>query len=352
MRSDESILVIGGGLSGMALSYYLSKMGKRVMLAESSSRLGGRIHTFNGELETPLELGATWFSDIHIHLMELIKELKLEKFLQYAKGNSVFQMKSFVPPQKFVIPEADPPAYRLVGGTQKLIEKLFKAQPDLLIRLDTAVTAIHETESGIYAETAKQEKLFAHKVIVCIPPQLCAAKISFTPELPVELKDMMPKVQTWLAGTLKFVVEYEQAFWRNDGYSGTLFSHPEAGPIIEMYDHCSADQHKFGFTGFLSPNTAGFTEDVRRDLVIKQLAGFFGPQAGKFRTYKDKLWNDAYLLAGTQIVQLPRQAIGDEILQRAYMHEKLYFSGTESSPEYGGYMDGAIFAAKRTAALL
>jgi monoamine oxidase len=249
MRSNERIIITGGGLSGLTLAYLLSKRSIHSIVLEASPRLGGRIQTVHGALQTPLELGATWFSDMHPHLLSLIDELELKKYPQFSKGISLFQTKSFEPPQKFFVPGAEIPSYRLAGGTQALIDALAQKLPDGAIRFNTKVTAIRETDRGIAVETSNGNQLDTDKVMLCIPPQLAGAQIAFSPGLPDTLQEILPGVQTWMAGAVKFTLEYNDAFWRKEGYSGMLYSH--AGIITEMYDHTNFEENKFGFTGFL-----------------------------------------------------------------------------------------------------
>ncbi|MBT8295924.1 MAG: FAD-dependent oxidoreductase, partial [Gramella sp.] len=71
MNAKENFLIVGGGLSGLSLAYELSKKGIKATILEASSRLGGRIQTEKGEKETPLELGATWFGEMHTNLIGL-----------------------------------------------------------------------------------------------------------------------------------------------------------------------------------------------------------------------------------------------------------------------------------------
>ncbi|MGN6511120.1 MAG: FAD-dependent oxidoreductase, partial [Chitinophaga sp.] len=127
--SQEKIFIIGGGLSGLTSAYLLSKKNIRATILEASTRLGGRIQTVKGAIDTPLELGATWFSDMHPNLLSLIDELGLKKYPQFSKGISLFQTKSFEPTQKFFVPEAEIPSYRLAGGTQMLTDTLAKKLP-------------------------------------------------------------------------------------------------------------------------------------------------------------------------------------------------------------------------------
>lgn len=341
----ERIIIIGGGLSGLTLAYLLSKQGKESKVLEASNRLGGRIQTVKGVLETPLELGATWFSDMHQNLLSLINELGLEKYKQFSKGTSLFQTKSFEPPQQFYVPESESPSYRLKDGTQNLIDTLTKKLPSENISLNTKVVSISESNNEIIIGISNGEKLHADKVILCLPPQLIASKIQFSLQLSDAVSEILPTVQTWMAGAVKFVLEYEAPFWKNKGYSGMLYSH--SGIVSEMYDHTNFEENKFGFTGFLNGSSVSYSKEVRKEFVLKQLAELFGEEASNPIHYFDKIWTDEFVLSGNQIIQRPHQNNGHSLLQNSYIDGKLLFSGTETATEFGGYMEGAVIAALR-----
>jgi len=347
MGLNERIIIIGGGLSGLTLAYVLSKRTISATVLEASSRLGGRIQTIRGTIGTPLELGATWFSDMHPNLLALIDELGLTQYPQFSEGISLFQTRSFEPPQKFFVPEGEMPSYRLAGGTQMLIDTLVQKLSGKAILTSTKATAIDETESGIAVQTAGGETMHAAKVIICIPPQLAAKQLTFSPGLPDALGTVLPNVQTWMAGAVKFVLEYDRPFWRKNGYSGMLYSH--AGIITEMYDHTSFEENKFGFTGFLNGSAASYSSEVRKEFVLSQLGGLLGEQALKPAAYFDKVWTDEFILDGNQVIQRPHQYNGHPLLQQSYMNGKLFFAATETASEFPGYMEGAVIAAQSAA---
>lgn len=347
MKKTEQIVIVGGGLSGLSLAWWLSKEGITPTILEASSRLGGRILTKRGKLGTPLELGATWFSDLHTNLLALIDDLELRKFHQFSEGISLFQTKSFEPPQKFFVPGAESPSYRLAGGTQELTDTLAKQLPAGSIRLNSRVVAVKEKENGLLVVTADGRTLNPDLVVLCLPPQLAASRIVFAPELPMEVRKLLPAVQTWMAGAIKFTVEYAEPFWRNQGYSGMLYSH--AGIIAEMYDHTNMEEDKFGFTGFLNGGAASYTPAVRKEFAIRQLAELLGDKAAAPVSYFDKVWTGENVLAGNQIIQRPHQNNGHPLLQTAYMNGKLFFCGTETATAHAGYMEGAVISAKKIA---
>lgn len=347
MHSKKQIIIIGGGLSGLTLSYLLQKKNYDITLLEASPRLGGRIQTVKGNLDTPLELGATWFADKHEHLCALLKELGIPKYPQYSKGITFFQTKSFEPPQQFFVPESEQPSYRIAGGTQTLINTLSNKLNNQDIRLGTTVVAIKAAEKSVVVEAADGMYLQGDKVVICIPPQLAGSLINFPAELPTHVQAVLPTVQTWMAGAIKFVVEYDEPFWRKKGFSGMLYSHADI--VTEMYDHTNYEEDKYGFTGFLHGGAAGFSMDVRKANVLRHLGEIFGIEAQKPTAYFDKVWNDEYITQGNPIIEYPHQNNGHPALQMNYVGGKIWFCGTETSTQFPGYMEGAIQAAIRVA---
>lgn len=343
MDNYQDIIIIGAGLSGLTLGYLLAKQGKSFKILEASDRIGGRIQTIQGKLGTPLELGATWFSDLHPNLLALLDELDIKKFAQYSGGISLFQTKSFEPAQEFYVPASESPSYRIAGGTQKLANKLFESLPDDAVWLNQKVTVVRKTAERTVLETSAGSTYTATQVVVCIPPQLAGCLIQFSPALPDTLQSLMPAVQTWMAGAIKFVLEYEIPFWRNKGYSGMLYSH--AGIITEMYDHSNFEENRYGFTGFLNGGASAFSAEVRKELVTSQLVSLLGQEAAERSYYKDKIWTDENIIYGSQHIERPHQNNGHPLFRQAYQEGTLMFCGTETSVEHPGYMEGAVLSA-------
>lgn len=343
MKSKRLVLV-GGGLSGMSLAYFLSKENLNIQMVEASSRLGGRIHTAIGKLGTPLELGATWFSDGHQNLLQLLTELGLEKYLQFSGGKSLFQSKSNVPAQSFYVAESENPSYRIVGGTERLIEKLRENISNVGMLFETRISAIIDNGNEITLKTSDGDLIYADLVILCLPPQLVGSQIQFSPNLPEDIINILPTVQTWMGGSIKFTLEYNKPFWRNNGYSGMLYT--QEGIVIEMYDHTNFEGNKFGFTGFLNPAAAVLTKQEREKQVLHQLFQLFGEDIFHPSTYVDRVWTGADVFIKTQFMHRPHQNNGHNLLKKSYMNGKLYFSGTETATNHAGYMEGAIISAQ------
>ena len=56
----------------------------------------------------------------------------------------------------------------------------------------------------------------------------------------------MQNIPTWMGYSAKCVVEFETAFWKEEGLSGFAFSH--LGPLGEIHDACTEETAAiFGF---------------------------------------------------------------------------------------------------------
>ncbi|MDM1295788.1 FAD-dependent oxidoreductase [Sphingobacterium sp. N143] len=94
-------------------------------------------------------------------------------------------------------------------------------------------------------------------------------------------------------------------------------------------------------------SASGYSTEVRKEFVLKQLVDLLGPDASFPTSYFDKVWTDEYILSGSQIIHRPHQNNGHPSLQQSYMNGRLFFAATETAVEFSGYMEGAVIAAKR-----
>ena len=90
------IVVIGGGIAGVYLTYKIHKKNPKVkvLLIEKENRLGGRVHTFTNNYMS-VEAGAGRINGSHPHTMDLIRELGLTKKLHKIEGSVVFRPANF-----------------------------------------------------------------------------------------------------------------------------------------------------------------------------------------------------------------------------------------------------------------
>lgn len=341
----EEIIIIGAGLSGLSTAYHLKKENISFKILEAQNRLGGRIETIYGNQETPMEMGATWFSKEHKHFLQLLKELNVGFFEQQTEGISLFETMSFEPPQQYFVPANTHSAYRIKGGTFSIIEALQNTIGKENIILNTEITQIIDEGDKIKLVDSLGNSFYCKHLIISIPPKLLINSITFLPELPQSVNQIMQKTQTWMSGSAKFSVEYDKPFWKEKGFSGSVYS--QSGLASEIYDHSNFEETKFAIKGFLNGSSTHYSFEERKQKVITQLQHYFGIEAQNFISYNDKIWNDKYIMPDEDATFLPpHYNNGHPIFEESYMNNKLFFTGTETSKVFSGYMEGAIIASK------
>ncbi len=339
----KKIIILGAGLTGLSLAYLLKKKGINTHIIEARDRIGGRIHTIKGKQDSLMEMGATWLGKKHTYLNAFLEELGIGIFQQYIHGTTFFETMSFTPPQKFEVPASDDPFFRIQGGTSKLISTLADEVGMENISLNQPVTKIKKTENQI--SISSNEKTFeANLIISTIPAKLFIQSIECSPALPSEATSIFANTQIWMESSVKFAVEYDSPFWKEKGLSGAVFS--QSSLIPEMYDHTNFEENKFALKGFLNGSVVQYSKEDREKMVIQNLKKFFGEDAENYVGYFDRIWEkEKYTFSPTANFIPSHYNNGHPIYQNSFWDNSLFITGTETSPNYGGYMEGAIQSA-------
>lgn len=343
----EDIIIIGAGLSGLVSAYQLKKKQVKFRIIEAQNRVGGRIETVYGRQNTPMEMGATWFGDEHRNLLDLLDELHIGPFEQHTEGIALFETMSFTPPQQYLVPANAQAAYRMQGGSTTLIHALLAHVGMENILLDTSIVHISQENDHLCLTDATNQSYRAKQVIIAMPPKLIAHAMQFSPLLPAALTQVMQQTQTWMSGSTKFAVEYARPFWKEHGFSGSVYS--QSGLATEIYDHSNVEETKFALKGFLNGSAIHYTQAERKEKVIAQLVHYFGSAAQDCLAYTDKIWHDSFIQPPNDTFLPPHRNNGHPVYQESYWDKRLFFTGTETSKSFSGYMEGAIIAAKAVA---
>ncbi len=71
---NDGVIVVGGGVAGLACAAELSRRGRRVLLLEAGGRFGGRVHTIaHSTAGVPVELGAEFIHGNPPEIFDLLK---------------------------------------------------------------------------------------------------------------------------------------------------------------------------------------------------------------------------------------------------------------------------------------
>lgn len=337
-------LIIGGGLSGLALAETLESQDDDYVLLEARPRFGGRIltqHDGNGYFD----MGPAWFWPGQPRIAGLIERLKLQKFDQFAEGILTFEDENgrIQRGQGFSSKDG---SWRLVGGFAKLTDALADRLPDHRKQSDATVVGLEMSVDHCTATLKNGEKITGDQIVLALPPRV-AAQIELSPSLPVNVKHAMQGISTWMAGQAKAVAVYDTPFWRDEGLSGDAIS--RKGPMVEIHDASPATGGPYALFGFIGvPPEGRADERVLRQHLKAQLSRMFGPQAADPRQLYVKDWAfDPY--TATEADKAPLYAHPTYGLPRAmadFWQGKLHFAGTEVAPVFGGYIEGALEAAE------
>jgi monoamine oxidase len=342
-NKNYDIIIIGAGLTGLALAYYLRNSGKRLLIIEGRDRIGGRILTLKNDGEAPQEMGATWLGRQHRALISLLKELDIETFEQVLGDRAIYEPISTSPPQIVQLPPNNDPSYRIANGTMSIIEKLQSYISDDAIQLDEKVISITEVNDQLNILSDKASYT-ADIVISTLPPYLLSQTIEITPTLPIELMDAMQHTHTWMGESIKVSLSYSKAFWHSKKTSGTIFS--SVGPITEIYDHSDISNNTAALMGFFNGSYFSVSREERLELIMKQLQKYYGDVVHSYISYNEKVWrNDHMTYIPYQDHLLPHQNNGHHLYRASYLNNRLYIAGAETSITHPGYMDGAVSSA-------
>lgn len=248
---------------------------------------------------------------------------------------------------------------RVKGGTQQISELLTEKIGGNKIYLERAVTRIVQWEEdggGLTIYTATGAPFRARHAIVTIPPQF-VTRIDFQPPLPPNRRLLMENMP--MGHLIKFVITYDQAYWRDAGYSGEVVSNGgdrllpgcSSGPISIVYD-ATTDSGVAALVGFIAGQHAtewkAKTEKERKTAVLLSLTQCLGMWAAQPTSYTEKDWSEEDYVGGCPVsFGVPGIAFSFHALQQP--HGRISWAGTETSNHWTGYLSGAVQSGRRAA---
>lgn len=349
MQTD--ILIVGGGLSGLALADALEREGRDWQLVEATERLGGRIYSPNIQSEK-FDLGPAWFWRGQPRMARMIERFRLGSFEQYSQGaiqiqdrtGAVRSHNGYSPMQG---------SLRLKGGMGELVQAIADELPRERVHLNRSVRQLAQTQDAVVAETNKG-LIRAKQVVLALPPRLIASNISFKPELPAAAMEVMASTATWMAGQAKFLAVYDQPYWRQAGFSGDAMS--QRGPLVEIHDASPAQGGPYALFGFVGV-PAHIRESHREELIemVKaQLVELYGDALRQPLEARLQDWAQVTTVA----TQADRQSSGHHPFYgyppslKGLYDGRLIFGASEMGSQFGGYLEGALEAAENAQTML
>ncbi|WP_299143086.1 FAD-dependent oxidoreductase [uncultured Tateyamaria sp.] len=350
MDLQTRTLIIGGGLSGLALADRLAAAGQDFQLVEARDRFGGRVltDTIGG---AAFDLGPAWFWPGQPRMAALLDRLGTGVFEQYAQGELMFEDESGQVAQGRGFASMQG-SYRVVGGLGAVIDGLRRSLPQDRLHPSTPVTALHRVAGGVQVHTASGGRVTAQRVVLAMPQRLVAA-LDYQPPLPASAVSAITETATWMAGQAKAIAVYDRPFWREAGLSGDAMS--RHGPMVEIHDASPAQGGPYALFGFVGvPAKGRRDQQALRTQVQAQLVRLFGAAAASPVAIVIKDWAFDPHTATTDDQQplYAHPQYGVPQAAENMWDGALILSGTEAAPQFGGYLEGALEAAENTASSL
>lgn len=237
-------------------------------------------------------------------------------------------------------------AFHVPGSMHQLAGRMGAQLRDHLV-LEAPATAIGQDGAGVTVVSPAGEWRAA-RAIVTVPLPL-TARIRYDPALPPR-RDALAQ-RSPMGSVIKYWVAYREPFWRRRGLSGEVTS--DRSPTDGFYDGSPPDGSVGLLVGFIEAGHAlalsGRSTEERRSLVVARIAELLGPEGADPIDYVDNDWPaeawsrgcyGAFMGPGVLTALGPalREPFG-----------RIHWGGTETSPVWSGYIEGAIESGERAA---
>src|ERR687890_282152 len=402
-RGDTAadVVIVGAGLAGLTAARELERSGAAVLVIEAQDRVGGR--TMAGHVAgTIVELGGQWIGPGQRRIGALAADLGVETFPTHLPGRTVFceggRRSEYE--EDGEIPLSDPAAlrevedafgalgelareslyaceprdisllgvladiassgsfeglfeieasaeeYRFVGGAQEIPVRLAEELEGRMV-LGSPVQRIVQGEGAVLVESDRVS-VRGETVIVTVPPAL-RGRIEYVPALGPRhdgLSQRMP-----MGAVIKCHAVYGTPFWREAGLNGRTES--DTGPCRITCDNSFPAEDAGVLTGFILGSDArewGRREKGDRErAVLECFSCYFGAKALDPLGYAETDWGaEVYSRGGYAGVPTPGVLLDHgPALQEPV--GRIYWAGAETSPEWSGYMEGAVESGERAA---
>ena len=239
-------------------------------------------------------------------------------------------------------PGETPEEWLLFGGAGEVAKRL-AAELGSDVLLNAPVSSIRETEGRVTVTYGDRQTIKASSAVVAIPP-ITRLQIQFQPPLPprfVQLMQRTPMPSKW-----KVLAVYPNAFWRDQGFCGAASGNLSV--LEQTADACPPSGRPGILASFVSGQQIGrfsqLSDQEQRELVLRDLEAFWGPQAAQPLELVIKRWTeDPWITGGYGITRNPGAwtAYGSTWQEP---HGRVFWAGTEQSTRWPGYFEGAIEA--------
>ncbi|HZK04522.1 MAG TPA: flavin monoamine oxidase family protein [Actinomycetaceae bacterium] len=229
---------------------------------------------------------------------------------------------------------------RIEGGSVLVCERLAAGLGDR-VSLGAVVRGIHHGDAAVSVATRDGREFSGSRVIVAVPPAL-AGRLEYEPALPSWRDGLTQRVP--MGAVIKMFAIYERPFWREKGLNGQVAS--ERGPVKVTFDNSPPGYGRGIMLGFLEGDEARVwarrTREERRDVFVECLVRYVGDGARHPIEYVEQDWMAEEFSRGGYGAHFTPGAWTSYGPALTAAVGRIHWAGTEYSPVWNGYMEGAV----------
>ncbi|KAM5341316.1 hypothetical protein ACJ41O_014347 [Fusarium nematophilum] len=230
-------------------------------------------------------------------------------------------------------------------GNQAFCHRMAAGLKPNSVKVSAAVKSITQKDGSCVVETSDGTSYKADKVIVSVPTPLYPL-IRFDPDLPPPKKALGESTESGYYS--KTVLVFDKPWWHAPNLSGEYSS--ADGPIAFTRDTCVPADDQYSITCFHAGDTgrkwSKLPADERKRVVLRDFRAAFGKVVDNVPdpiSVIEKEWaKDEWARGAPGPVWKPGFLAGEAGKSIAEPFGNIHFVGTETSPIWRGYMDGAV----------
>jgi monoamine oxidase len=237
--------------------------------------------------------------------------------------------------------------FRVSGGTQGIAIKMAEQLGPKRVLLGHPVRSISQGDKGatVHADDATVD---CKRAVVALAPHL-AGRIAYSPQMPGIRDQLTQRVP--MGSLIKTIAVYDIPFWRAAGLNGQVTS--DQGPVRVTFDASPASGTPGVMLGFVDGDDARQLSDLsagdRTARELESYVRYFGPRAGKPRTFFDQVWQHEIYTGGCPVGVMPPGLLTEYGSVLRAPQGRIHWAGTETATVWSGYMDGAVQSGQRAA---
>ncbi|HEX5703681.1 MAG TPA: FAD-dependent oxidoreductase [Pyrinomonadaceae bacterium] len=306
--ASKKVIIIGGGIAGLAAGYELTQLGHQVTILEARARPGGRIQTLREPFADGLyaEAGAARIPHDHDLVLKYVKLFGLPLVPMYPsqlsaliaedRGMKRVKIDRLVKELGKTFGSelgGSPARFSKIKGGNDLLPKAFAERLANKIHYNSPVVRIEQDETSaraVFTQNGKAETLTADRILSTVPfsvlrnikfpENFSEKKVKAINELDyvnVSRVYLQTKKRSWEElglsgfGLTKDGVEVWQPTWNQPGHRGIVMTYARPGTAEPI---------------------AAMKESERVDSTIKQLDSLLPGVRENFETGTSKCWNE------------------------------------------------------------